>query len=90
MLEKVGDFIELTVLFLLFFFSSGMSLSIENKKGGSGGSEEEAGEKYSMSIQSSCGLGRQTREDCRTLSTRPRWASKPLTPLGGGWTRGIP
>ena len=33
---------------------------------------------------SSCALSRQMGEGCQTLSTRPRFASKPLTPLDGG------
>ena len=38
-----------------------------------------------MSSQSSSyALGRWKWEGCQMLSTRPRWASKPLTPLSWG------
>ena len=56
---------------------------------------EEGSRRVPESSQSSAALGGQTRddfqtrEDCRTLSSRPGWASgyvKPLTPHGGWWT----
>jgi hypothetical protein len=49
-----------------------------------------------MSGQSSCALGRWTREDCRMLSTWPRvgiWLSEatdPTRPGGGGVDKGQP
>jgi hypothetical protein len=60
--------------------------TVGNKKGGMEGPWGEVGEeKGPTSNQSFCALG-----SYQTLSTRPRWASKSLTPLGEGWTRGIP
>jgi hypothetical protein len=34
--------------------------------------------------------GRHKKAARQMLSTRPRWVSKPLTPLNSGWTRGSP
>jgi hypothetical protein len=69
---------------------------------GAVGVGEEGGGRELVSSQSSCTLGRWTREDCRMLSTLPRvgiWLCEATDPTrwevggveggwGWGWTRG--
>ena len=54
---------------------------------------EEWGGREPVSGQSSCALGRQTWEDCQTLSTWSRmsnWLYEATDPTRRGWTRGSP
>jgi hypothetical protein len=60
---------------------------------GAGCVGEEGGGKEPTSGQSSCALGRQTREDCRTLSTRPQvgiWLCEATDPTWQGVDKGQP
>jgi hypothetical protein len=60
---------------------------------GAVGVGEGRGGREPVSSQSSSALGRQAEGLLDTFLAAPGWASgcvKPLTPHGGGWTRGSP